>query len=336
MRLAVSVGDPAGVGLLVTVPAVTALRTEISTVCFGDGARLRAAFSTCGWSPDDMLEWPRQEPGLGQVGIAHVANWTEAMVTRRGPTPEGGRAQLAGLVAATEATQFGRLDALVTGPVSKAAIVESGVPFSGHTEWLAERCGMAPDDVTMLFLGPRLQVGLVTTHVSVRNLPGEITRQRVQRSVMHLAQALERLDESGVLEVVGLNPHAGEGGLFGTEELDTIAPAVDDLRGSDRLAPRFALVGPVASEAAFRRAAAGTTCGVVAMMHDQATIASKLLDFGSAVNVTWGLPFVRTSVDHGVAYDAAERGTADHSGMLAALRMAAQLAVNPPAPAQNR
>ena len=155
-------------------------------------------------------------------------------------------------------------------------------------------------------------------------MPDAITVPRVERTVVHLAQALTawRGQAPGVLEVCGLNPHAGEGGLFGREEIDVVTPALHRL-GAHPLVRRegVRVQGPSPSEAVFRRAAAGAVDGVVAMFHDQATIASKLLDFGSAVNVTWGLPFLRTSVDHGVAYDAARDGTADASGMAAAVAL---------------
>jgi len=182
-----------------------------------------------------------------------------------------------------------------------------------------------------MFLGPRLRVALVTTHVSVRKVADEIRPERVERAIVHLSQALARLGAGRdgadcVIVVTGLNPHASEAGLFGNEEAERIEPGVR--RGEARATGgglRFVVRGPIAAEAALRDAAAGRADGVVAMIHDQATIASKLVDWGNAANVTWGLPFVRTSVDHGVAYDAAARGDASSDGMLAAVRMATEL-----------
>jgi 4-hydroxythreonine-4-phosphate dehydrogenase len=168
--------------------------------------------------------------------------------------------------------------------------------------------------------------------MAIADAPAAITLPRVVRSVRHMGEALLRAVPAAVkrplsLGVTGLNPHAGEAGLFGDEELHVIAPAI---RAASRLAPfsdgQVELIrAPIPAETAFRFAHNGELDGVVAMFHDQATIPSKLLDWGRAVNVTWGLPFVRTSVDHGVAYAAAESGDIDHSGMSAALALARQL-----------
>ena len=338
LPLAISVGDPAGIGPVVTVRALTELQASIPAVCFGDAAWLRRLFVAHGWVRDALVPWPDRMPRAGQVGLAHAAEWSAGMVAARAPTRDGGLAQRLALDMAADQVRAGQLSALVTGPISKAAVSLSGISFSGQTEHVAERLGCVRDGVTMVFIGPRLAVALVTTHLAVRHVPNAITAARIERSVRHLCQVLGRLDRGGVIEVAGLNPHAGEGGLLGREEQDVIAPVVGALRPEIRRDRRFELVGPSASEAAFRRAAAGTTAGVVAMLHDQATIASKLLDFGRAVNVTWGLPIVRTSVDHGVAYEAARGlplepdevtprvGAIDHGGMLAAVALASRFA----------
>jgi 4-hydroxythreonine-4-phosphate dehydrogenase len=181
----------------------------------------------------------------------------------------------------------------------------------------------------MMFLGPRLKVALVATHWPIKRVPSTVTAPHIERTVRHLTEALMRwLPEARPLriEVTGLNPHAGEGGLLGSEEETIIGPTLDALREeAPYSAGEVELIGPTPAEAAFRYAAEGRTHGVVAMFHDQATIPSKLLDWGEAVNVTWGLPFVRTSVDHGVAYDAAAAGIASESGMIAAIRAAQRL-----------
>lgn len=292
--LLVPTGDPAGVG------------PEISL----------SATRSCGW-PCRLFGDARRLPADDVVDTGEVA---EAIVRAAAPTAEGGRAQLAALDAAIQQALAGDGRAIVTAPTSKAAIEMGGVPFTGQTEHLARAAGLAADEVTMMFLGPRLRVALATTHLALREVPDAITVPRVERATRHLAEALGRLGIARPSIVVGaLNPHAGEGGLFGTEDRDVIAAAVE--RAS--AACDAEIVGPVGAETAFRRASAGEVDGVVAMFHDQATIASKLLDWGEAVNVTWGLPFVRTSVDHGVAYDAV--GRADPAGMEAALRMALAL-----------
>jgi len=316
--LAVSPGDPAGVGPEITARAIASHRgtgAPEGFLVFGDAARLRARF--------DALGVPRVEagrPGPGEVRLGHCAEWSDETIDRHGPSAEGGRAQIAALDAAADAVLAADADALITGPTSKEAVVLGGTPFTGQTEHLADRCGLARDDVTMLFLGPRLRVGLVTTHLSVRDAAGAVTETRVRRTARHLIEALRRLGASEPrIAVTGLNPHAGESGLFGDEELRAITPAC--------AGPFEATVeGPIGAETAFRLAGEGAIDGVVAMLHDQATIASKLLDWRAAVNVTWGLPFVRASVDHGVAYDAAAGRNVDFEGMAAAIRCGAQLA----------
>jgi 4-hydroxythreonine-4-phosphate dehydrogenase len=204
------------------------------------------------------------------------------------------------------------------------------VSFKGQTEHLARRAGVHVENVTMMFLGPRLKVALVATHWPIKRVPSTVTREHIERTVRHLTDALSRWSPDLKplrIEVTGLNPHAGEGGLLGSEEETIIGPTLDDLREEPPYASgEVELLGPTPAEAAFRYAADGRVHGVVAMFHDQATIPSKILDWGEAVNVTWGLPFVRTSVDHGVAYDAAASGNASESGMVAAIRAAQRLA----------
>jgi len=331
--LVLSVGDPAGIGPEVAVAACESERTRAGVVLVGDPGRLSQRLSrrarTLTWDE----EW-RLDPG--EVALLEGDALADSIVDVHAPTLEGGHAQLAYLDTAAAAVLQGKARALVTGPTSKEAISMTGVHFSGQTEHLARAAGLASDDVTMMFLGPRLRVALVTTHLAVSQLSAAITGPRVERTIRHLAESLGRLHSGPAssapsynprLAVTGLNPHAGGGGLFGTEEADVIAPAIKAVSSGS---VGFDVMGPIPAEAAFRQAVAGRWDGVVAMMHDQATIASKLMDFGDAVNVTWGLPFVRASVDHGVAYDAAKSGGADAAGMVAALRMAERLEAGSP------
>jgi 4-hydroxythreonine-4-phosphate dehydrogenase len=272
-------------------------------------------------------------PAPGAIGLVDVGVAFRGAV-QHAPTAEGGAAQLAALDAAIAAALGGRARGLVTAPMSKAAVNLAGHDFTGHTEHLARAAGLADDDVTMMFLGPRLRVALVTTHVAIAELPHAITRARALRTITHMAEAISRItvpgDATPRVVVTGLNPHAGESGLFGDEEPRTIAPAIDAARSLPAFRDgRLRLEGPVGAETAFRQAAAGEIAAVVAMAHDQATIASKLLDWTLAVNVTWGLPFVRTSVDHGVAYDAARAGNADPRGMASAIALGQRLTESP-------
>lgn len=323
LPLLVSTGDPAGVGPLVSVRACAKLAAAERIILLGDAGRLAVLLSL--EAPDVVAIDEADDAPVG-LSIVDVGAVPDAVVDAHAPSPEGGRAQLAALDRAIDRALAGRGRAVVTAPTSKAAIESAGVPFVGQTEHLARRSGLADDAVTMLFLGPRLAVSLVTTHLSMRAVPDAITEPRVIRATLHLADALGRLGlVAPRLVVCALNPHAGEGGLFGSEDMDVLAPAVRAL--ASRVAGT--VVGPMGAETAFRRAASGEIDGVVAMFHDQATIASKLLDWGEAVNVTWGLPFVRTSVDHGVAYDAAASGAASEAGMDAALRTAIALTRSP-------
>jgi 4-hydroxythreonine-4-phosphate dehydrogenase len=322
LPIIIAAGDPG---------AAFAQRSALRSVIFGDAAQLRreaelldlevARLHRCDESKLDALPF-------GDVGVVDTGRVSEAVIAQHAPVAEAGLAQLHTLQRAACTVQAGRGRALVTGPTSKEAIVRAGHAFIGQTEFLARLDGRADDDVSMLFLGPRLRVGLVTTHLSIADVPRAVTIARVVRTVRHLGDVLVRLypERAPSLAVSGLNPHAGEGTLFGTEERDVVMPALAALRGE----PPFreggvTLVGPVPAEAVFRAAQRGDVDGVVAMFHDQATIASKLLDWGAAVNTTWGLSFLRTSVDHGVAYDAARAGTADADGMHAALALALRL-----------
>jgi 4-hydroxythreonine-4-phosphate dehydrogenase len=328
--LAVTTGDPGGVGPEIALRALAAMPASDAAAVYGDVAWLSARAAALGLPSRVLAAGGEAELGPGQIGLVDIGVRWDAEALSHGPTASGGRAQVAALDAGIEAAQAGRVRAVCTAPMSKAAANRGGRhDFVGHTEHLARASHLPDDAVTMMFLGPRLRVALATTHVAVRDLPAAVTRARVRRAIEHLAEALGRLHgaQRGVrLAVTGLNPHAGESGLFGDEEPRAIAPAIEDARSHPLVqAGRIALEGPLGAETALRFAASGLVQGVVAMTHDQATIASKLLDWGDAVNVTWGLPFVRTSVDHGVAYDAAEKGAADDQGMRSALVMARAL-----------
>jgi 4-hydroxythreonine-4-phosphate dehydrogenase len=313
--LAIAAGDPAGVGPEVSVRAIAALPPgRARALLFGDGADLERRLAEAGLQ--------------GRAEVVDVGSCPAEVVAAHRDHPVSGRLALAALDAATDALLAGRASAIVTAPVSKGAITASGTSFVGQTEHLARRSGIADDAVTMMFLGPRLRVALVTTHLALRALPAEISGPRVGRATLHLAEALVALgaEVGATVSVTGLNPHAGEHGLFGDEEDEVIAPAVAALASAGPfLSGRLRLEGPRPAEGVFRDAQAGRVAGVVAMFHDQATIASKLLDWGAAVNVTWGLPFVRTSVDHGVAYEAARGGRVEADGMIAAVELALRL-----------
>lgn len=331
--LAISCGDPSGIGPYIALNAALALAKEHPSVLFGDAEQLHQLARHAPAMPlsvfGTMDEWT---PSHQAVSVIDVCRISSNDISKHTPNAACGNAQLQFLKRAADAVMHGKARALVTAPMSKASVSMSGVNFHGHTEFLADIAGLATDAVSMLFLGPRLKTALVTTHLSLKHVPMAITAKRVTRAIVHAAEAILALARAGQvslpasLVVCGLNPHAGEEGLFGLEESQHIAPGMHQARQHAVFNNgNVELVGPLGAETAFRLAASGTYAAAVAMYHDQATIASKLLDWNHAVNVTWGLPFVRTSVDHGVAYDAAKTGTADATAMVAAMRVALDL-----------
>lgn len=331
-RVALSIGCPSGIGPEVAVAAAVESHARILLV--GDLGTLRAAARVRGIDPKllERTDDPTKAFERGARDVLLVYQPTGALgagdrVAGR-PSRRGGAAQLAWVDAATDLVTSGIADALVTGPVSKDAIARSGAKgacrFRGHTEHLAER--LHAPEVTMAFWTDRMTASLVTTHLSLANVPNAITSDEVARAVYWTGRFVAQLGSGGRLAVAALNPHAGDGGLFGTEESRIIAPGIT--RGRTRLergGVKIEVDGPVPAETAFRLAANGRYVAVVAMYHDQATIPMKLLGFGEAVNVSLGLPIVRTSVDHGTAYDRAGKGTADPRGMIEALLLAQRL-----------
>jgi 4-phospho-D-threonate 3-dehydrogenase / 4-phospho-D-erythronate 3-dehydrogenase len=312
LPLAVSVGCPSGIGPEVAVAACAALRHRV--VLVGDHAQL-------------LAEARRQGVSLERHAVVQPGPALSLRDRKPGrPTAKSGAAQLAWIDAALDLVTAGRARALVTGPVSKDVIATSGVrgssTFRGHTEHLQRR--LRAPEVVMAFWSPKLTTSLVTTHLPLARVPRAIDAEGVSRSTFWLTWLLHRLN-GGVPRVVvaSLNPHAGEHGLLGKEEERVITPGIASARGrvAEASIPAV-LTGPMGAESAFRLAHAGTFDGVVAMYHDQATIPMKLLGFGDAVNVSLGLPIVRTSVDHGTGYDLAGKGRADPRGMVQALRLA--------------
>ncbi|MGB0680063.1 MAG: PdxA family dehydrogenase [Polyangiales bacterium] len=337
--LIVSTGDPGGVGPAVSLQAAAALQQtnpSLRCVLVGDADALQAMAVKL--APDalplsrvepDALAHASTRPGIHAV---HATSWKDCTIPAGGPEAANGEAQLRALNLAIDLTtappEGGERRALVTAPMSKAAVERAGHPFTGHTEHLARRAGLPADAVTMIFRGPRLTVALCTTHVAIRHVADHITEARVTRSIRHLAQALNTWHPNPDLPlritVTGLNPHAGESGLLGEEDDAQIAPAIAKLTPTlpQQLGRPIVICGPLPAESALRQTADGHFNAAVAMLHDQATIACKLLDWGHSVNLTWGLPYLRTSVDHGTAYAAARTGEIDPQGMLAAMHLA--------------
>jgi len=231
-----------------------------------------------------------------------------------------GRAAYDVLLRAVKDAQSGAVDAIATAPVNKEAFKLAGLEWAGHTDLLAHLTGARR--VAMMFHSDVLRVVLATVHIPLSEVPGVLTRELMTETIRLVAGELPRFGVARPrIAVAGLNPHAGEHGLFGREEIEAITPAVDTCRGESIL-----VSGPFPADTIFVRTTRGEFDVVIACYHDQGLIPVKLLAFGQAVNVTIGLPIIRTSVDHGTAFDIAGKGIADHGSMVAAVLLAATLA----------
>lgn len=320
-RIAITTGEPAGVGPeLILELAREGWPAEL--VIFGD-SRLLASRARALGRQIGIADWSHQAPPAeARAGRLVVADLPVAapvvpgrLDTRNGPWV------LELLRRACMGCQEGYFDALVTAPVNKAVINDAGVPFTGHTEFLAELTG-SPNPVMLLVAG-KLRVALVTTHLPLKAVPAAITRQRVESTVRILDDSLRRrfgLPAPRIV-VLGLNPHAGESGHLGTEELDEIIPAVQALQAAG-----LSVTGPLPADTAFIETNLDGVDAVLAMYHDQGLPVLKHRGFGHAVNVTLGLPVIRTSVDHGTALDLAGTGRADAGSLRAAVELAISMA----------
>jgi 4-hydroxythreonine-4-phosphate dehydrogenase len=282
-RIAITIGDPAGIGPEIVTKAVVDPRVQSVCQPIPYGA-----------SAGDVAQ-----------GAASAA---------------GGRAAYEAIVAAVRDAQAGVVDGIATAPVSKLGFARAGLPWKGHTDLLAHLTS-APD-VAMMFWSERLRVVLATVHIPLAQVPRALTQDTLERTIRLTARELPAFGIARPkLAVAGLNPHAGEDGVLGDEEGRVLTPAIAAARrdGID-------VSGPFPGDTVFARAARGEFDCVVACYHDQGLIPIKMVAFGSAVNVTLGLPIVRTSVDHGTAYDIAGKGVADPSSMIAAVLLAARLA----------
>jgi 4-hydroxythreonine-4-phosphate dehydrogenase len=313
--IAVTVGDPAGIGPEVVARALSCtFLPGVRFLAVGSEQALKAGAEKMRVSLDvrrvaSAAELDESRVQLLQAGV-------EAGFTFGAPSPDTGRAALAAVSRAADLALARQVDAVVTAPVSKKHVADAGVPFTGHTEYLAARAGVRHP--VMLFVAEGLRVALVTTHLPLRKVAPAITVERVVATARQTAAGLRA--HFGVLEprlaLAGVNPHAGEGGQFGREEIDVLAPALELLRKEG-----LRISGPHAADTLFRRAMDGEFDAVVAMYHDQALGPVKTVA-RDAVNVTLGLPFIRTSVDHGTAFDIAGHGKADAGPMMRALRVA--------------
>jgi 4-phospho-D-threonate 3-dehydrogenase / 4-phospho-D-erythronate 3-dehydrogenase len=322
-RIAITMGDPAGIGPEVVLKAVA--EEEVQRLCvpviIGDAQLLAHTARTldlqCGYDiirHDERLPERLTEPVI--FHLDNVSGYIEPGIE----SGAAGKAAAQYIEAAVGLCAAGSLDAIATAPINKRALFLGGYSFPGHTEFLAHLTGT--EEYAMAFVAANLRIVLLSTHVPLAEAIRLVERDRIIR-VVHLAhRELKRWGiEKPRIAVAALNPHGAEGGLFGVEEASEIVPAVEACRGKDD----FNVSGPYSADTVFLRASRGEFDAVVACYHDQAMIPVKCLSFGEAVNVTLGLPFIRTSVDHGTAFDIAGKGLAEHSSMMAAIALAAEL-----------
>lgn len=318
-RIALTPGEPAGIGPDL-IAAIAAHPSPAERVVIADRDMLAARAAALGHDlapyPFDPAVPPRAQ-AAGEIAVDHIA--TGAAVEAGRLDPRNAHYVLETLTRAVDGCLGGHYAAMVTAPVHKGVINDAGIPFTGHTEFLGERTG---GDPVMMLVAADLRVALVTTHLPLRAVPDAITRERVEGIARTLQRDLRRrfgIEHPRIL-VLGLNPHAGEGGHLGTEERDIIEPALARLRAQD-----IDVAGPLPADTAFTPRALDGADAVLAMYHDQGLPVLKYAGFGGAVNVTLGLPIVRTSVDHGTALELAGSGRAESGSLNAAFELAIRL-----------
>ncbi len=342
--IAVTTGDPFGIGpeICLLAAAAPAVREVCRPLLIGDREHLLKVAARLG--AGGAASWPDVAGNMDVWGSKQgdhpaVNDWGEgaAFFDLRdapdramdaptgavpGPSAAGGRSAVMYIKQAVMLARAGTVAAVVTAPISKTAMHLAGHRYPGHTELLADLCGLAPDEVAMLFVTADLKVALLTVHLGLREAIEALSSDRIVARLRLVRDEHRRwFGADPRLAVCALNPHGGEGGMFGGEEQAIIKPAVDRAA-----AEGMRVSGPHPADTLFVRAAKGEFDAVLALHHDQATIAVKARAFGSAVNMTLGLPFLRTSVDHGTAYDIAGKGLADPGSLIEAIRLAARLA----------
>jgi 4-hydroxythreonine-4-phosphate dehydrogenase len=319
--LAIALGDPAGIG-----PEVLAKCWDNRSifglppfVAIGDGRSIAAVWD----GPIEIIDDPREADAAFDVGLPLLQLSAAEAVVPGHPSTAGAHCSLDALELAVGLARSGSVAAVVTGPVAKEQLYSIGFAHPGQTEFVAERCGVASANVAMMLAGPSLRTVPVTTHLPLSAVPQELNSALIESRGRAVLRGLQR--NFGIAEprlaVTGLNPHSGEAGSLGREEIEIIAPAIAALA-----AEGWRVSGPHPADTLFHAAARAGYDAALCMYHDQALIPLKTLDMDHGVNVTLGLPIVRTSPDHGTAYDIAGKGVADPSSLIAALRLAATLA----------
>jgi 4-hydroxythreonine-4-phosphate dehydrogenase len=323
LPLAISLGDPSGIGPEIVAKSWVARDIQSLPPFFavGDPRAVEAVWR----GPMVKISDPDQAAQVFKdaLPILHVEDGAD--IKPGAPNLEGARCALDALEVACGLARSGTVGGLVTGPVSKKQLYEIGFRHPGQTEFVTERCGMAHDNIVMMLAGPTLRVVIATGHVPISEVPGLLTIDRLLAKGRTTAKGLQR--NFGIanprIAVAGLNPHGGEHGAIGREEIEIIGPAVEQLK-----AEGIDAFGPVSPDSLFYKRARSQYDAVLCMYHDQGLIPLKALHFDDGVNITLGLPIVRTSPDHGTAFDIAGTGQAEPGAMIAAIRMASIAAQN--------
>ncbi|EQB30565.1 4-hydroxythreonine-4-phosphate dehydrogenase [Sphingobium ummariense RL-3] len=316
-----TLGDPAGIG-----PEIVAKSWVMREAwglppffAIGDPASLRAVWS----GPVAVIETPTQAAAAFPHALPCLKVADAGEVVPGVPSTDGARTAFQALEVAVGLARAGSAAGLVTAPVGKEQLYGVGFTHPGQTEFVAERCGVSPQNAVMMLAGPSLKVVPVTIHIPLAEVPAALTVDLIRARALTTVKGLQR--NFGIarprLVVAGLNPHAGEGGALGREEIEVIRPAVESLREED-----MDIVGPLAADTLFHARARQTYDAALCMYHDQALIPIKTLNFDEGVNITLGLPIVRTSPDHGTAFGIAGTDSANPGAMVAALKMAAEAA----------
>ena len=320
-RIGITMGDPAGIGPEVVLKAVA--EEEVKRTCIpviiGDAQLLAHTARTLDLqSGYDIVRADEPFPEHSEPVIYHLDN-IDGVIEPGIESAAAGKAAGGYIEAAVELCAAGSIDAVATAPINKRALFLGGYSFPGHTEFFAHLTGA--EEYAMAFVAGNLRIVLLSTHVPLAEAIRLVERDRIVKRVNLTNRELQRWGiEKPRIAVAALNPHGAEGGLFGVEEASEIMPAIDACRRDE-----INVQGPFSADTVFLRASRGEFDGVIACYHDQAMIPVKCLSFGEAVNVTLGLPFIRTSVDHGTAFDIAGKGLAEHSSMVAAIKLAAEL-----------
>ncbi len=324
-KLAITMGDPGGVGPEIIIRALcyAEIRDCCTPIVIGDRVPLEEAITLLRLPVRlEVITSPEESRPVHRARRIELIDMGVVKKFKKGkPTERGGRASVYYIKKAVELALDKQVDGIVTAPISKQAIHMAGFQWPGHTEMIAELTDT--HDYAMMFVGGPLKIILVTTHTALKRVASLISRGRILKT-LHLAKkACDMLGmETPKIAVAGLNPHAGEAGLFGDEETKRIIPAI-----KEALIERIPVSGPFPPDMIFHKAYRGEIDLVVCMYHDQGLIPLKMVAFDKGVNMTVGLPFIRTSPDHGTAYDIAWKGVANPSSMIEAIQLAARLKI---------